>query len=197
MPSFDIVSEVKMNEVLNAVDNANRELATRFDFRGVEASFELNKEEVKLEADADFQLKQMVEILRGALLKRNIENSSMDVGDSVHSGKRFHLTVKFKRGIDKEVAKKLVKLIKDSKIKVQAAIQGDEVRVTGKKRDDLQETMALVRAPSWVSRCSSRTSATNGGRGGVGPPIVTAKRSARRHKNRAAARFLFLRNPFD
>ena len=97
MPSFDIVSEVKMNEVLNAVDNANRELATRFDFRGVEASFELNKEEVKLEADADFQLKQMVEILRGALLKRNIENSSMDVGDSVHSGKRFHLTVKFKQ----------------------------------------------------------------------------------------------------
>ena len=145
MPSFDIVSEVKMNEVLNAVDNANRELATRFDFRGVEASFELNKEEVKLEADADFQLKQMVEILRAALLKRNIENSSMDVGDSVHSGKRFHLTVKFKQGIEKEIAKKLVKLIKDSKIKVQAAIQGDEVRVTGKKRDDLQETMALVR----------------------------------------------------
>ena len=145
MPSFDIVSEVKMNEVLNAVDNANRELATRFDFRGVEASFELNKEEVKLEADADFQLKQMVEILRAALLKRNIENSSMDVGDSFHSGKRFHLTVKFKQGIEKEIAKKLVKLIKDSKIKVQVAIQGDEVRVTGKKRDDLQETMALVR----------------------------------------------------
>lgn len=145
MPSFDIVSEVKMNEVLNAVDNANRELATRFDFRGVEASFELNKEEVKLEADADFQLKQMVEILRGALLKRNIENSSMEVGDSAHSGKRFHLTVKFKQGIEKEIAKKLVKLIKDSKIKVQVAIQGDEVRVTGKKRDDLQETMALVR----------------------------------------------------
>ena len=145
MPSFDIVSEVKMNEVLNAVDNANRELATRFDFRGVEASFELNKEEVKLEADADFQLKQMVEMLRGALLKRNIENSSMEVGHSVHSGKRFHLTVKFKQGIEKETAKKLVKLIKDSKIKVQVAIQGDVVRVTGKKRDDLQETMALVR----------------------------------------------------
>lgn len=145
MPSFDIVSEVKMNEVLNAVDNANRELATRFDFRGVEASFELNKEEVKLEADADFQLKQMVEILRAALLKRNIENSSMDVGDSVHSGKRFHQNVKFKQGIEKEIAKKLVKLIKDSKIKVQVAIQGDEVRVTGKKRDDLQEAMALVR----------------------------------------------------
>lgn len=145
MPSFDIVSEVKMNEVLNAVDNANRELATRFDFRGVEASFEMTKEEVKLEADADFQLKQMVEILRAALLKRNIENSSMEAGDSVHSGKRFHLNVKFKQGIEKEVAKKLVKLIKDSKIKVQVAIQGDEVRVTGKKRDDLQEAMALVR----------------------------------------------------
>ena len=145
MPSFDIVSEVKMNEVLNAVDNANRELATRFDFRGVEASFELNKEEVKLEADADFQLKQMVEILRGALLKRQIENSSMDVSNSVHSGKRFHLTVKFKQGIDKEVAKKLVKLVKDSKIKVQAAIQDEKVRVTGAKRDDLQAVMALIR----------------------------------------------------
>ncbi|MGL4446274.1 MAG: YajQ family cyclic di-GMP-binding protein [Aeromonas sp.] len=145
MPSFDIISEVKMNEVLNAVDNANRELATRFDFRGIEASFTLSKEEVKLEADADFQLKQMIEILRGALLKRNIDGASMEVGDSVHSGKRFSLVVKFKQGIEKETAKKLVKLVKDSKIKVQAAIQGEEVRITGKKRDDLQECMALVR----------------------------------------------------
>jgi uncharacterized protein YajQ (UPF0234 family) len=105
----------------------------------------LNKEEVKLEADADFQLKQMVEILRAALLKRNIENSSMDVGDSVHSGKRFPPDREVQAGDRQRDRKKLVKLIKDSKIKVQAAIQGDEVRVTGKKRDDLQETMALVR----------------------------------------------------
>ncbi|MDO2947148.1 YajQ family cyclic di-GMP-binding protein [Aeromonas simiae] len=146
MPSFDIVSEVKMNEVLNAVDNANRELSTRFDFRGVEASFTLSKEVVKLEADADFQLKQMVDILREKLIKRGIETNSMTVGDSVHSGKRFSLDVSFKQGLEKEAAKKLVKLIKDSKLKVQAAIQGEEVRVTGKKRDDLQEVIALLRA---------------------------------------------------
>ncbi|MBZ6070971.1 YajQ family cyclic di-GMP-binding protein [Aeromonas schubertii] len=145
MPSFDIVSEVQMNEVLNAVDNANRELSTRFDFRGVEASFTLSKEVVKLEADADFQLKQMVDILREKLIKRGIDTNSMTVGASVHSGKRFSLEVSFKQGIEKETAKKLVKLIKDSKIKVQAAIQGDEVRVTGKKRDDLQEAIALIR----------------------------------------------------
>ncbi|MHA7000378.1 YajQ family cyclic di-GMP-binding protein [Aeromonas schubertii] len=145
MPSFDIVSEVQMNEVLNAVDNANRELSTRFDFRGVEASLTLSKEVVKLEADADFQLKQMVDILREKLIKRGIDTNSMTVGDSVHSGKRFSLEVSFKQGIEKETAKKLVKLIKDSKIKVQAAIQGDEVRVTGKKRDDLQEAIALIR----------------------------------------------------
>ncbi|MGL4756052.1 MAG: YajQ family cyclic di-GMP-binding protein [Aeromonadaceae bacterium] len=146
MPSFDIVSEVAMNEVQNAVDNANRELQTRFDFRGVEASFELNKEEIKLAADADFQLKQMLDILRDKLIKRNIEATSLDIGDSVHSGRRYFLDVKLKQGIDKEMAKKLVKLLKDSKMKVQAAIQGDEVRVTGKKRDDLQEAIALIRS---------------------------------------------------
>ena len=146
MPSFDIVSEVAMNEVQNAVDNANRELQTRFDFRGVEASFELNKEEIKLAADADFQLKQMLDILRDKLIKRNIEATSLEIGDSVHSGRRYFLDVKLKQGIDKEMAKKLVKLLKDSKMKVQAAIQGDEVRVTGKKRDDLQEAIALIRS---------------------------------------------------
>ena len=146
MPSFDIVSEVAINEVQNAVDNANRELQTRFDFRGVEASFELNKEEIKLAADADFQLKQMLDILRDKLIKRNIEATSLEIGDSVHSGRRYFLDVKLKQGIDKEMAKKLVKLLKDAKMKVQAAIQGDEVRVTGKKRDDLQEAIALIRS---------------------------------------------------
>jgi len=145
MPSFDIVSEVALNEVQNAVENANRELQTRFDFRGVEAAFELNKEVIKLSADADFQLKQMMEILRDKVLKRNIDTSCLEAGEPVHSGRRFSMEVTLKQGIDKEMAKKLVKLIKDSKIKVQAAIQGDEVRVTGKKRDDLQEVMALVR----------------------------------------------------
>ena len=145
MPSFDIVSEVAMNEVQNAVENANRELQTRFDFRGVEASFELNKEVIKLAADADFQLKQMIDILRDKMLKRNIDSSCLDIGEPEHSGRRYFQEVKHKQGIESDMAKKLVKLIKDSKIKVQAAIQGDEVRVTGKKRDDLQEVMALVR----------------------------------------------------
>ncbi|WP_116473771.1 YajQ family cyclic di-GMP-binding protein [Zobellella maritima] len=145
MPSFDIVSEVEMTEVRNAVDNANRELETRFDFRGVQASFELNDDKVKLAADAEFQLQQMLDILRGKLIKRNVDTQVMDEGEVVHSGKRYFLDVAFKQGIDSAQAKKLVKLIKDSKVKVQASIQGDQVRVTGKKRDDLQETMALVR----------------------------------------------------
>ena len=145
MPSFDIVSEVAMNEVQNAVENANRELQTRFDFRGVDASFELVKEEIKLAADADFQLKQMMDILRDKLIKRNIESTSLDAGEPEHSGRRYLMTVSIRQGIDKEMAKKLVKLIKDGKLKVQAAIQGDEVRVTGKKRDDLQEAIALIR----------------------------------------------------
>ncbi len=145
MPSFDIVSEVAMNEVQNAVENANRELQTRFDFRGVDASFELVKEEIKLAADADFQLKQMMDILRDKLIKRNIESTSLAAGEPEHSGRRYLMTVSIRQGIDKEMAKKLVKLIKDGKLKVQAAIQGDEVRVTGKKRDDLQEAIALIR----------------------------------------------------
>lgn len=145
MPSFDIVSEVSMNEMQNAVDNANRELQTRFDFRGVEASFEFTKESIKMAADAEFQLKQMEDILRDKVLKRNIDASSLDFGDVVHSGRRYSQEVKIKEGIETEMTKKLVKLIKEAKLKVQAAIQGDEVRVTGKKRDDLQEAIALIR----------------------------------------------------
>lgn len=145
MPSFDIVSEVDMQEVRNAVENAQRELETRFDFRGVEASFEWTKEETKLTAEADFQLQQMVDMLRNKLIKRNVDVETMDVGEVVHSGKTFSIAVKFKEGIEQEVAKKLIKLIKDSKIKVQSAIQGDQVRVTGKSRDDLQAVIALVR----------------------------------------------------
>lgn len=145
MPSFDIVSEIELSEVQNAVDNANRELQTRFDFRGVDASFELNKEEIKLGADAEFQLKQMMDILRDKVIKRNIDASSLDAGEMEHSGKRYYQTVKLKQGIATDMAKKLTKIIKDSKLKVQTAIQGDEVRVTGKKRDDLQAAMALVR----------------------------------------------------
>lgn len=145
MPSFDIVSEVDMQEVRNAVENAQRELETRFDFRGVEATFEWTKEETKLTAEADFQLQQMVDMLRTKLIKRNVDVDTMDVGEVVHSGKTYSIAVKFKEGIEQDVAKKLIKLIKDSKIKVQSAIQADQVRVTGKSRDDLQAVIALVR----------------------------------------------------
>jgi len=145
MPSFDIVSEVDMQEVRNAVENAQRELETRFDFRGVEARFEWTKEETKLTAEADFQLQQMVDLLRNKLIKRNVDVETMDVGEVVHSGKTYSLAVKFKQGIEQEMAKKLSKLIKDSKIKVQASIQGDAVRVSGGKRDDLQSVIALLR----------------------------------------------------
>ena len=146
MPSFDIVSEIDKHELQNAIENVNRELSTRFDFRGVDASFTWQDPDAILKADADFQLSQMREMLIVSLVKRKIDPAMMDAGDVQGAGKGVKQNVKFKEGIDKEVAKKLVKLIKDSKVKVQAAIQGEELRVTGKKRDDLQEAMQIVRS---------------------------------------------------
>ncbi len=145
MPSFDIVSKVDEQEVLNAVDNANRELATRFDFRGVQASFELKDTTVTIKADAEFQLQQMRDIFQSKAIKRGLDVRCFEAEKVQFSGKTCSQQLKLKQGIDKEMAKKVVALIKDSKIKVQAAIQGDEVRVTGKKRDDLQEAIALLR----------------------------------------------------
>ena len=145
MPSFDIISEVESVELRNAVDNANRELSTRFDFRGVDASFDYKDESVKLTAQDDFQLKQMRDILRSNLTKRNVDPNAMEAKAADQTGRTWHQTVIFKQGIETDVAKKIVKLIKDNKIKVQASIQGEKVRVTGKKRDDLQAVMALVR----------------------------------------------------
>ncbi|MCG3729049.1 YajQ family cyclic di-GMP-binding protein [Vibrio cincinnatiensis] len=145
MPSFDIVSEVDTVELRNAVDNSNRELATRFDFRNVEASFEIKDETVKLVAEGEFQLSQMMDILRNNLAKRGVDVRSMELKDSVHSGKKWYKEVVLKQGIETLLAKKVVKMIKDAKLKVQAAIQGDKVRVTGKKRDDLQSVITLLR----------------------------------------------------
>lgn len=147
MPSFDIVSELAMNEVQNAVDNANREISCRFDFRGVDASFELNEKDklIKVAADADFQIQQMNDILRDKMAKRQIDPASLDFQTPEQSGRRFNEEVKLKSGIEQAMAKKLVKIIKDSKIKVTVQIQGETVRVTGKKRDDLQEVIALIR----------------------------------------------------
>ncbi|MEC5342347.1 YajQ family cyclic di-GMP-binding protein [Brenneria populi] len=148
MPSFDIVSEIDMQEVRNAVDNATRELSTRWDFRNVPASFELNEkaQSIKAASESDFQVQQLVDILREKLMKRGIEGGALEVPEEMdHSGKTYSVDAKLKQGIESALAKKIVKLIKDSKLKVQAQIQGEQVRVTGKSRDDLQSVMALVR----------------------------------------------------
>lgn len=145
MPSFDIVSEIDCVELKNAVDNAKRELSTRFDFQRVEASFELNKEVVKVKAEAEFQIQQMMDILRTSLSKRNVDPRSIETKPPSFSGKTVSQDVHFKNGIEALIAKKIVKLIKDSKIKVQAQIQGEQLRVTGKKRDELQAVMQLIK----------------------------------------------------
>ncbi len=146
MPSFDIVSEVEVEEIRNAAENTQRELATRFDFRGVDAKVEYKDGEVTLVTEADFQCQQLLDMFRGNLVKRKVDPYVIDVDEeTLHSGKTFSLQVRFKQGIDQPMAKKIVKLVKDAKMKVQAAIQGDKIRITGKKRDDLQAVMALVR----------------------------------------------------
>ncbi|RUO53545.1 YajQ family cyclic di-GMP-binding protein [Pseudidiomarina homiensis] len=146
MPSFDIVSEIDRIELKNAVDNANRELDSRFDFRGVEARIELKEFTVTLLSESDFQVQQLYDIFSNHCAKRNLSMAGTESPqDLTHSGKTYSTTVTFKQGIDQPLAKQIVKLIKDSKLKVQASIQGDKVRVSGKKRDDLQQTMALLR----------------------------------------------------
>jgi uncharacterized protein YajQ (UPF0234 family) len=145
MPSFDIVSEVDLQEVRNAVDQANREISTRFDFKGTNAKIEHTEAKINLTAQNEFQLKQMLDILEAKLIKRGIGIGSLTVGKINTNLNEARQEVTIKQGIDSELAKKLVKIIKDSKMKVQTAIQGEQVRVTGKKRDDLQEAIALVR----------------------------------------------------
>jgi cyclic-di-GMP-binding protein len=146
MPSFDIVCEPNLVEVKNAVDNAAKEIATRFDFKGTSAAIELKDKEVTLFGDADFQLVQVEDILRNKLTKRDVDVRFLDKGDIQKiGGDKVKQVIKVRNGIDSEAAKKIQRLIKDSKMKVQAAIQGDAVRVTGAKRDDLQAAMALIK----------------------------------------------------
>ncbi len=145
MPSFDIVSEIDMHELTNAVDQASRELMTRYDFRGVDASFVHKGDSIMMTTNADFQLLQMIEILHGKMVTRGIDIKCMEVKDHYASGKQVKQEALVKQGLDKEQSKKIVKLVKDSKMKVQAAIQGEKVRITGKKRDDLQAAMTLMR----------------------------------------------------
>jgi uncharacterized protein YajQ (UPF0234 family) len=146
MPSFDAVCEANLVEVKNAVDNAAKEIATRFDFKGTSAAIELKDKEITLFGDADFQLVQVEDILRNKLTKREVDVRFLDKGDvQKMGGDKVKQIVKVRNGIDSETAKKLQRLIKDSKMKVQAAIQGDAVRVTGAKRDDLQAAIALIK----------------------------------------------------
>jgi cyclic-di-GMP-binding protein len=145
MPSFDVVSEIDTHELTNAVDQAIRELGQRFDFKGADATFELEETTVTLTAPADFQLKQMLEILKLKIAKRGIDVACLDVKDPEINLARAKQLAILKHGIDAETGKKVSRLLKDSKLKVQAQIQGDKVRVTAKKRDDLQEAIAFLR----------------------------------------------------
>ena len=144
MPSFDVVSELDAHEVTNAVDNAAKELERRYDLRG-KASFEFKDKTVTLTAEADFMLEQLIEILKLSLAKRKIDVQCLEYKDAYASGKVVKQEVILREGIDKELAKKIVAVVKEAKLKVQASIQGEQVRITGKKRDDLQEAIALLR----------------------------------------------------
>src|SRR5688572_18973882 len=145
MPTFDIVSEVDHHELANALDQASREIGTRFDFKGVPASFELKDNIITMTAEVEFQLEQMLEILKGKMIKRKIELSSLKPGDVKVVGKKAFQEVIVQQGIEAEIARKIVKHVKDLKMKVQIAIQGEKLRVTGKKRDDLQDVIAVLR----------------------------------------------------
>ncbi|GAB3097341.1 YajQ family cyclic di-GMP-binding protein [Lysobacter terrae] len=146
MPSFDVVSEVNQHELTNAVDQANRELSTRFDFKGVDAKFVLEDQVINQSAPSDFQLQQMEAILRARLIARGIDVRCLEFGtvETNLAGARQKITVK--QGIERDLAKKIQTSIKDAKLKVESQINGDKLRVTGKKRDDLQEAIALLRA---------------------------------------------------
>lgn|SRR6056300_1299984 len=145
MPTFDIVSEVDMHEMSNAVDQASREIGTRFDFKGVPASFELNDNVVVLTAEVDFQIQQMMDILQSKMVKRGLDISSLKSADIENVGQRAIMKVAVQQGIEADIARKIVKKVKEQKMKVQVAIQGEKLRVTGKKRDDLQGVIAMLK----------------------------------------------------
>ncbi len=150
MPSFDIVSEVDMHELNNALDQSNREVGTRFDFKGTDASFELsNDSDITVSAEADFQVQQMLEMLRSKMVKRGIDIKSLKEGEVQLVGQRATMIVTVQQGIEADIARKIVKTVKEAKLKVQTAIQGEKLRVTGKKRDDLQQVMALLKEGSF------------------------------------------------
>ncbi|MGB5305063.1 MAG: YajQ family cyclic di-GMP-binding protein [Gammaproteobacteria bacterium] len=144
MPSFDIVSEVDEHEVSNAVDQTNREVGNRFDFKGSDSRVELKESTLTLHSDNEFQIKQILDILHKKMAKRGIDIAALSQGDIVSSGNKASLVITVCQGIDQDMARKIVKLSKEAKLKVQASIQGDKVRITGKKRDDLQNIIAML-----------------------------------------------------
>jgi uncharacterized protein YajQ (UPF0234 family) len=146
MPSFDVVSELDMHEVNNAVDQANREVATRFDFKGTDSKFNREQSVVMLQSESEFQLGQMLDILRAKLNRRGIDLACLKVEEPEQTGKQAKQIVTLRQGIETDLAKKMVKMIKDKKIKVQAQIQGEKVRVSGKKKDDLQQVIVMLKA---------------------------------------------------
>jgi uncharacterized protein YajQ (UPF0234 family) len=145
MPSFDVVSDFDAHEAANAVDQANREVTTRFDFKGTGSKFELDQQVITLTSQSEFQLQQMMDILRQKLARRGVDIGCLDEQEAELTGSTARQNVILRRGIDSELARKLVKTVKNSKIKVQAAIQGDKLRISGKKRDDLQATIRLLK----------------------------------------------------
>lgn len=149
MPSFDVVSEVDMHELTNAVDQAGREISQRFDFKGVDAKFDLKENVITLHAQHEFQAQQMLDMLRNKLAKRKIDVNALKVEAVEQVGNRATQKVIVQQGIETEIAKKIVKHVKELKIKVQASIQGDKLRVTGNKRDDLQAVIANLRQQSF------------------------------------------------
>lgn len=145
MPSFDIVSEANMHELTNAIDQANREVTNRFDFKGSDSKYEFNENTITLYSGSDFQVKQMLDILFSKMSKRNVDLKFIDKGPVLESGKGARQELTVKNGIETDTAKKITKMIKDTKMKVQASIQGEQIRVTGKKRDDLQQVIAFLK----------------------------------------------------
>ena len=146
MPSFDVVSEVDAHELTNAIDQMNREIGNRYDFKGSDSKITLTETAMNIETASEFQISQIEDIIYSKLAKRGIDTRCLDKGKIEERGKRAYQTITVRQGVDKDLARKIVKMIKDAKMKVQAAIQGEQVRVTGKKRDDLQQVMAMLKS---------------------------------------------------
>ena len=146
MPSFDIVSDIEQHELTNAIDQANREIGNRFDFKGSNSKIEKVEDSLTITSTSEFQVKQIHDILENKVSKRGIDIRCLEYGDIVENNNQARQVIKIKKGIDADLARKIVKIIKDMKLKVQANIQGDQVRITGKKRDDLQQVIAEIKA---------------------------------------------------